>query len=75
MPAIFPGNKNKRSELAVLLGRLLDSRSLPVENDALKKKIPLYLSTPLISKKDLDSFDLLVENTPRSIFTSFCGGS
>jgi hypothetical protein len=42
-----------------LLGGLLDSRSLPVENDALKKEIALYLSTPSISKNDLDSFDLL----------------
>ena len=37
MPAVCPGNKKKTSKLATLLGGLLDSRSLPVENDALKK--------------------------------------
>jgi hypothetical protein len=52
-------NTKKSSKVAAFLGGLLDSRSLPVENDALKKKIALYLSTPLISKNDLDSFDLL----------------
>ena len=57
--AACPGNKKKPSKLSALLGGLLDSRSLPVENDALKKEITLYLSTPLISKKDFDSFDLL----------------
>jgi hypothetical protein len=52
-------NTKKSSKVAALLGGLLDSRSLPVENDALKKEIALYLSTPLISRNDLDSFDLL----------------
>lgn len=58
-PDVCSRNLKKTSKVAALLGGLLDSRSLPVENDALKKEIALYLSTPLISKNDLDSFDLL----------------
>jgi hypothetical protein len=51
--------KKKESSVAKLLGGLLDSRSIPIENDALKKEISFFLSTPFISKEDLESFDLL----------------
>jgi hypothetical protein len=52
-------NLKKMSKVATLLGELLDFRSLPVESNALKKEIALYLSIPFISKNHLDSFDLL----------------
>ena len=51
--------KKKESSVAKLLGGLLDSRTIPIENDALKKEIAFYLSTPFITKEDLESFDLL----------------
>lgn len=42
-PVVCSRNIKKTSKVAALLGGLLDSRSLPVENDALKKEIAFYL--------------------------------